>query len=147
MIASISCGLRCLSRLVVTVFCRINAPAWINTPLTFEFTWPYLRNYWTGLNQIFSTHVEVFEFTPWISSRLDKGKGSTSASAPGVYLVKYGVWNIEGMKLLWSTAILFNKLYIFFSSLYPSWLHSWCWKLTRFWVTDHNACVIRLLGD
>ena len=28
-----------------TIFCRINAPAWINTPLTFEFTCPYLRNY------------------------------------------------------------------------------------------------------
>ena len=38
-----------------TVFRRINAPAWINAPLTFHFDLPYLRNYWTNLNQIFST--------------------------------------------------------------------------------------------
>ena len=38
-----------------TVFCRINVPAWINTPPTFEFDWLYLRNYVTDLNHIFSS--------------------------------------------------------------------------------------------
>ena len=31
--------------IINTVFCRINAHACINAPPTFDFTWPYLKNY------------------------------------------------------------------------------------------------------
>ena len=47
--------------LTFTVFCRINVPAWINTPPTFDFDWAYLRNYPTNLNHIITAlDVKVF---------------------------------------------------------------------------------------
>ncbi len=38
-----------------TIFCRINVPAWINAPPTFDLNWLYLEDHWTDPNQIFST--------------------------------------------------------------------------------------------
>ena len=30
-----------------TVFCWINASAWVNVPPTFDFDWLYVKNSWT----------------------------------------------------------------------------------------------------
>ena len=76
---------------VNTVFCQINAPAWINVPPTFYFNWPYLKNYWTDLNQIFS----IVEFTQLFSSRSDKVKSSFPAYAPGVFIRRNTVCNVD----------------------------------------------------
>ena len=51
-----------------TVFCWINVPASINVPPTFDFTWPYLMNYWTDPNHLFSTfqHSQFHWNQTWV---------------------------------------------------------------------------------
>ncbi len=49
---------------LTTVFCQINAPAQINAPPTFDFDWPFLRNYLFDLNHILADKVEIFRGRP-----------------------------------------------------------------------------------
>ena len=70
-----------------TVFCRINVPAWINAPPTFEFDWLYLKNSYTNSNQISSTYCEgTQEVTQSILSKSDRVKGSFCASTPSTFI-------------------------------------------------------------
>ena len=75
-----------------TVFHRINAPAGINAPPSFEFDWPYLRNYPTNLHHILPHKVKVFrgpqckfhQNQAWI-------RVSFSVSAPGEFIQRHTV--------------------------------------------------------
>ena len=53
-------------------------------PLTIEFTWPYLANYYYDPNHIFSTKCYgIHEFTMLLSLKSDKAKDLFSGLASG----------------------------------------------------------------
>ncbi len=70
-----------------TVFQQINVPAEITSPLTFDFTWPYLK-YQTDSNQIFSTYCSgIQKLTQLVSLKSDESKSLFCAQC--LYSVKY----------------------------------------------------------